>query len=139
VLARPHVTRSAQILGVPLLLAGLVAAGTAQLAPSHHATAARQAAVRALPKTGTLFGVAATSASNAWSVGQALTGKSIILHWDGTSWKQVPSPTPRGGGAYYAVAATSASNAWAVGGSNSKPFKTLIARVPRVQEGEVVM
>jgi uncharacterized membrane protein len=127
VLARPHVTRSAQILGVPLLLAGLVAAGTTQLAPSHHATAARQAAVRALPKTGTLFGVAATSASNAWSVGQALTGKSIILHWDGTSWKQVPSPTPRGGGAYYAVAATSASNAWAVGGSNSKPFKTLIA------------
>jgi hypothetical protein len=121
VLARPHVTRSAQILGVPLLLAGLVAAGTAQLATKE------RPAGRALPKTGTLFGVAATSASDAWSVGQTLTGKSIILHWNGASWKQVPSPTPRGGGAFYAVSVTSASNAWAVGGNDGKPFRTLIA------------
>lgn len=129
--ARPLVTRSAQLLGVPLLLAGLAAAGTANLAPARHApaqlTATQHAATRALPKTGTLFGVAATSASSAWTVGQALTGKSIILRWNGASWKQVPSPTPRGGGAYYAVAAASASNAWAVGGNDSKPLKTLIA------------
>lgn len=138
--ARPFVTRSAQILGVPLLLAGLAAAGTAHLAPARSAaarpTAAHHSATRlsatghaalALPKTGTLFGVAATSARNAWTVGQALSGKSIILRWNGSAWAQVPSPTPRGGGAYYAVAATSASNAWAVGGSDNKPFKTLIA------------
>ncbi len=141
VAAPPLVTRSVQILGVPLLLAGLVAAGTAHLAARHPAAGrpaaapavtapaatAPGAASRALPKTGTLFGAAATSAASAWSVGQALTGKSIILRWNGSSWKQVPSPTPRGGGAFYAVAATSASNAWAVGGNDSKPLKTLIA------------
>jgi hypothetical protein len=131
VAAPPLVTRSVQILGVPLLLAGVVAAGTAHLTASHaaagRARVARPATSRAVPKTGTLFGVAATSARHAWSVGQSLSGKSIILRWNGSAWSQVPSPTPRGGGAYYAVAATSASNAWAVGGNDSKPFKTLIA------------
>ena len=37
VAAPPLVTRSVQILGVPLLLAGLVAAGTAHLAARHPA------------------------------------------------------------------------------------------------------
>lgn len=32
--------------------------------------------------------VAATSAGNAWAVGQDyVNGKTIILHWDGTVWK----------------------------------------------------
>ena len=38
-----------------------------------------------------LYGVAATSASNAWAVGQAasLSGptKTLILRWNGTTWK----------------------------------------------------
>jgi hypothetical protein len=77
---------------------------------------------------GQLFGVAATSASNAWAVGQATaTGKSIILHWNGTAWKRATSPTLAGGSAFYAVAATSARNAWAVGGSSTPPGKTEIA------------
>jgi hypothetical protein len=75
---------------------------------------------------GQLFGVAATSARNAWAVGATDSGKTTILHWNGTAWKQVPSPTPAGGGALYAVSATSASNAWAVGGSDSTPGKTEI-------------
>jgi len=76
---------------------------------------------------GQLFGVAATSASNAWAVGQVVTnGKTIILHWDGTAWKRVTSPTLGGASALYAVAATSASNAWAVGGSDAPPGKTQI-------------
>src|SRR5215472_4972187 len=76
---------------------------------------------------GELFGVAATSARNAWAVGQDVDhGKTIILHWNGTAWKRVPSPTPKGGGALYAVAATSASSAWAVGGSDNPPGKTEI-------------
>ena len=41
-----------------------------------------------------------------------------IAHWNGTSWKQVPS-SGLPGGRLSAVAATSASNAWAVGGTNS--------------------
>jgi hypothetical protein len=76
---------------------------------------------------GQLFGVAATSASNAWTVGQDdVTGKTIIQHWNGIAWKRVASPTLAGASALYAVAAISASNAWAVGGSNSTPGTTEI-------------
>ena len=56
-------------------------------------------------------------ASNAWAVGGGDTppGKTQILHWNGTAWKQVPSPTPKTGGVLFGVTATSATNAWAVG------------------------
>ena len=82
---------------------------------------------RAAPTlNGQLFGVAATSASNAWAVGAATSGKTIILHWDGSTWARVPSPTPAGIYELSAVAATSASNAWAVGGSETPPGKTFI-------------
>jgi len=57
-----------------------------------------------------LFGVAASSATNAWAVGSG----NLIEHWNGTAWTQVPSHNPSPGG-FAAVAATSASNAWAVG------------------------
>lgn len=111
--------------------AGLLAmAGTAgaMVMPAAPATAGTGTPGRApsLPG-GQLFGVAATSASNAWAVGQAVgNGKTIVLHWNGTAWKRVPSPTPAGGTALYAVAATSARNAWAVGGSDAPPGKTEI-------------
>jgi len=69
-----------------------------------------------------LAGVAATSASNAWAVGFYLTSggaeRTLVVHWDGKTWKQVPSPNAGTAGAnngLSAVAATSASNAWAVG------------------------
>ena len=70
----------------------------------------------------TLFGVAATSASNAWAVGTTHNGvngdKTVILHWDGTAWKTVPSPNgPLLINGLSGVAATSASDAWAVGGN----------------------
>jgi hypothetical protein len=73
-----------------------------------------------------LSGVAATSASNAWAVGSycssgcgssfPIPNKTLILHWNGTAWSRVATPSPAtqnlslGG-----VTATSASNAWAVG------------------------
>ena len=79
-----------------------------------------------------LFGVAATSAGNAWAVGGYVkTGpeQTLILHWNGTAWKAVPSPEP-GGPAQFndlaGVAATSARNAWAVGVySNGTAIQTL--------------
>jgi hypothetical protein len=67
--------------------------------------------IRRYNGSGTLSGVAATSASNAWAVGGAL-----ILHWNGKTWKRVPSPSSAAG--LSGVAATSATNAWAVGGSS---------------------
>jgi hypothetical protein len=71
---------------------------------------------------GALFGVAATSASNAWAVGCAgdcyndfAPISTLVLHWNGTAWKRVPSPSPGLGSTLTSVAATSAKNAWAVG------------------------
>lgn len=69
-----------------------------------------------------IYGVRAASATNIWAVGSYQTSggmkQTLILHWDGISWKQMPSPNPAGStGAneLYGVVAPSASNAWAVG------------------------
>ena len=80
-----------------------------------------------------LAGVTATSAGNAWAVGSYNIGtvtQTLIVHWNGSSWKKVASPDP-GGPAHLnllnGVAATSASNAWAVGGyAKSSAEQTLI-------------
>src|SRR5215469_3172701 len=79
-----------------------------------------------------LNGVADVSSSSAWAVGGYSNGaeqKTLIEHWNGRSWKQVPSPSP--GGAHdsylFGVTALSASNAWAVGGYvNGTAEQTLI-------------
>src|SRR5690348_970974 len=65
-----------------------------------------------------LDGVAATSAGNAWAVGTYNTStsqKTIIVRWNGRTWKQVPNPSPGQEPRLLGVAAASASNAWAVG------------------------
>jgi hypothetical protein len=69
---------------------------------------------------GNLTDVAALSASDAWAVGNYETPDSLqrtlIEHWNGTSWTQVPSPNPSPRfNILSAVAAISANDAWAVG------------------------
>jgi hypothetical protein len=64
--------------------------------------------------------VAATSGRDAWAVGctkcDTSAYKTLIVRWNGTAWKQVPSPNPAAPSNLLAdVAATSAGNAWAVG------------------------
>jgi hypothetical protein len=83
--------------------------------------------------TGYPYAVAATSARSAWAVGSTGpplgTGKTLILHWNGKTWKQVPSPSPSPedvGDVLSGVAAVSADSAWAVG--NTGTGKTLILR-----------
>lgn len=51
------------------------------------------------PQASGLFGVVALSARNGWAVGQAggqfpgdITGKALILHWNGRSWRQARIP-----------------------------------------------
>jgi hypothetical protein len=68
-----------------------------------------------------LSGVAASSASDAWAVGNYGTGKirhTLIMHWNGTAWRRMPSPNP-GGPSHRSqltsVTAVSAKEAWAVG------------------------
>ena len=81
-----------------------------------------------------LSGVAATSTSRVWATGCsgcAFGGfaQSLIVRWNGTAWKQVPSPSPAGGGDLFGVAAVSASSAWAVGATDtSAGSNTLIPR-----------
>jgi hypothetical protein len=51
------------------------------------------------------------------------------LRWDGKTWTQVPSPSPRADSSLSDVAAGSARAAWAVGSaSNSTGTQTLILR-----------
>lgn len=66
-----------------------------------------------------LTGVAAVSATKAWAVGLYTTPRSgqrtLILRWNGKSWRQVPSPNPSGQSVLTSVAATTSIHAWAVG------------------------
>ena len=51
------------------------------------------------PRPSRLFGVHALSASNVWAVGEYFDGsidKTLIVHWDGSAWTQVPSPNVSG-------------------------------------------
>ncbi len=75
---------------------------------------------------GMLFGITATSASNAWAVGYTTkpVDSTLVLHWNGSAWSQQRSPNPPPVGdefnehKLYAVSATSARNAWAAGEFN---------------------
>jgi hypothetical protein len=71
-------------------------------------------------EAGGLRGVSAVSATEAWAVGFHPTttdgDETLVLHWDGTSWTQVPSPSSgTAGSVLNSVSALSASQAWAVG------------------------
>jgi hypothetical protein len=60
-----------------------------------------------------LQSVAATSATNAWAVGEYATSagsQTLILRWNGTTWTRVTSPNSGTGETLSGVAATSASS-----------------------------
>jgi hypothetical protein len=73
-------------------------------------------------------GVAVLSATNIWAVGdksKTSEGNSIfrtlIEHWNGHSWRTVPSPNPGvGSDLLSSVTAVSANNIWAVGDYSDK-------------------
>lgn len=64
-------------------------------------------------------GIDVVSANDAWAVGYysgfSSQESSLILHWNGSEWSQVPSPNPAWRNMLYSVTATSSDNAWAVG------------------------
>jgi hypothetical protein len=68
-----------------------------------------------------LHGVSAVSATDAWTAGsyENSSGVSVplILHWNGTAWTTVKSPTPSGAGVttLAGLSAVSAADAWVVG------------------------
>jgi hypothetical protein len=69
-----------------------------------------------------LFGVTAVSADDVWAAGSdvpdaaTLLSSTLVLHWNGTKWSRVPSPTVSDASTtLYGVNADSARDAWAVG------------------------
>jgi hypothetical protein len=79
-----------------------------------------------------LNGVAAVSPRNVWAVGTYSAPyrdryyRTLVLHWDGRTWKHIPSPRPglrgRGGGSSLSgVAVVSANDVWAVGSYTPRP------------------
>jgi len=77
-------------------------------------------------RSGSLNGVSANSATDAWAVGAYTNpttgaGETLALHWNGTKWSTVSSPNPGGTtsssdfSSLNGVSANSATDAWAVG------------------------
>jgi hypothetical protein len=71
--------------------------------------------------TNLVTGVVALSTSDIWAVGEEESSSSsgpsqtLTMHWDGSQWSVVASPTPGWGAYLYGVTAISAKNVWAVG------------------------
>jgi hypothetical protein len=69
-----------------------------------------------------LTGVTAVAANNVWAVGYTITtdgsnqpNRTLIEHWNGSSWSIVASPTVASNDTLTGVAARSATDIWAVG------------------------
>jgi hypothetical protein len=82
-----------------------------------------------------LYGMTCVSASNCWAVGYYTTdsfyAQTLVLHWDGTAWSIVTSPSTSSTQAnfLYGVSCVSASDCWAAGYSYTNSgvtFQTLI-------------
>jgi hypothetical protein len=67
------------------------------------------------PEYGTLFGVVALSATDAWAVGQYVYDGGLVKHWDGDRWQVVPSPNLGRATIFLGVTAISPMDLWAVG------------------------
>ena len=69
-----------------------------------------------------LYGVSALSSTDVWAVGSyvvSATQETLVLHWNGSNWTQVPSPSVGQSSVLNSVTAISPSNAWAVGSGGS--------------------
>jgi hypothetical protein len=66
---------------------------------------------------GGLQGLTVISATDAWAVGSYvdLGSRTLIAHWNGTTWSRVPSPNLAAINHLFGVAASSPGNIWAVG------------------------
>ncbi len=64
---------------------------------------------------GELEDVSGSSATNVWVVGGSL-GRTLAEHWNGSSWRRLPTPNPgRHGDRLLSVVAITPNDAWAVG------------------------
>ena len=81
------------------------------------------------PIVSVLTGVSATGPDDVWAVGwYSTTGpnaQNMTMHWDGTQWRLVSSPTAGTNSRFNAVVAISASDVWAVGYSGASTYQAL--------------
>jgi hypothetical protein len=84
----------------------------------------------------TLTGVAVTSPTNAWAVGcfgangGCVSTRTLLLHWNGSTWSRVSTPHPGAHGNRLAgVSAVSSSAAWAVGAYKDSSNSTHLLRL----------
>jgi hypothetical protein len=110
--------------GIPVTLAGVVAApASAQPVQAARRSQPALALATNYRTAGSLTGVGAASARNAWAVGRTGTEVSehvLLLHWNGTRWKRVTAPrVVTGAGELSAIKVVSARDAWAVGATGS--------------------
>jgi hypothetical protein len=87
------------------------------------------------PKVGAtskLHGVAAVGANDVWAVGSYSDpatnwwDQTLVLHWDGTSWRRVSSPSLGTTSELHGVAAVSRDNIWVVGFDLESNWRTVI-------------
>ena len=55
--------------------------------------------------------------------GSPITPKTFVLHWTGSAWKRLPSPSPGASAELFGVALSSSRDAWAVGYSGTLGLK----------------
>lgn len=96
-----------------------LAAGVGGARPAGAAGQAVPSASTSFSTPGNLTDVAATSATNAWAIGDLSNSKTeldtpIVAHWNGTKWSRVTIPHVHSA-MLDAVAAVSPSDAWIVG------------------------
>ena len=75
------------------------------------------AAWLAVIDTAHLLGVWGASPDDVWSVGYDNQDRSVILHWDGTTWSSVPMETSSLSSSLNGVWGSGADEVWAVGSS----------------------
>jgi hypothetical protein len=81
-----------------------------------------------------LTGVSAVASNNVWAVGyywQDSLDRTLIEHWNGSSWSVVPSPNQAPGGynVLYGISARAANDIWAVGYSDNEDQLGMISLV----------
>ena len=87
----------------------------------------------------TLTAVAAISSTNVWAVGYTgnvndpQTLRTLTLHWDGSAWTTVSSPSPDASAQLFGVSGSPDGNVWAVGanvtGSPNPDVRTLVLKL----------
>jgi len=82
--------------------------------------------------TSELRSVSALASDDVWAVGAYSTpdtgwfNRPWIIHWDGSTWTNIPAPFFGSSSELYSVAAVSANDVWAVGRAQENNWKTLI-------------